>query len=120
LFVPLAGAAPLARDGRAKLLAIASPARTAAAPDIPTGTEAGFPALLQEGLLGLFGWRGMPSGTAETLASEAQSAMTALAGRLTARGQSVRPERLQDLGGLLRAERTRLAALARDFPQPPA
>jgi tripartite-type tricarboxylate transporter receptor subunit TctC len=120
LFVPLAGAAPLARDGRAKLMAVASSARAAAAPDTPTGTEAGFPSLLQEGLLGLFGWRGMPPGTAEMLASEAQSAMTALGDRMTARGQSARSERLQDLGGLLRSERARLAALARDFPQPPA
>jgi hypothetical protein len=90
------------------------------APDIPTGIEARFPSLLQEGLLGLFGWRGMPPGTAETLASEAQSAMAALSDRLTARGQSPRQERLEDLAGLLSAERARLAALARDFPQPPA
>ena len=120
LFVPLAGAAPLVRDGRAKLLAVASQARVVAAPDTPTGMEASFPSLLQEGLLALFGWRGMPSPTAEMLASEALSAMAALGDRLTARGQSVRPERLQDFAGLLRSERARLAALARDFPQPPA
>jgi hypothetical protein len=62
----------------------------------------------------------MPPGTAEMLASEAQSAMAALGDRLTGRGQSARTERLQDLAGLLRSERARLAALARDFPQPPA
>ncbi len=76
-------------------------------------------AVAYKGLLGLFGWRGMPSGTAEMLAAEAQSAMVALGDRLAARGQTARPERLGDLGGLLRSERARLAALARDFPQPP-
>lgn len=116
LFVPLAGALPLVRDGRARLLAVASASRAAAVPETPTGAEAGFPALRQDGLIALFGWRGMPAATAALLAEEAQAAMASVRDRLAARGQVARTERLEAFGALLRADRMRLAALARDFP----
>ncbi|MCB4822377.1 tripartite tricarboxylate transporter substrate-binding protein [Roseicella aerolata] len=118
--VPLATALPLAREGRARLVATTGRGRAAAVPEVPTAAEAGFPALWQEGMLGLFGWRGMPPALAEALAREAGGAMAAIGGRLAARGQAARPERLQDFAALLAADRARLGALAREFPLPPA
>jgi hypothetical protein len=56
----LAAALGRARGGRVRMLATAARARAPAAPDLPTAAEAGFPGFWVEGLLGLFGWRGMP------------------------------------------------------------
>ena len=41
--------------GKVKILAITNLKRAAAVPDLPTGTEAGYPALALDGLIGLFG-----------------------------------------------------------------
>lgn len=120
LFAPIASGLPLLREGRLRLLATAGRARSAAAPDAPSVAEAGFPALLQEGTIGLFGWRGMPAEIAASLAAEADAAMAPLGERLVARGQAPRPERLRDFAALLAADRARLGALARAFPPPPA
>ena len=46
--------------GQARILAVTSPEREPALPDIPTVSEAGFPEMEIEGLSGLFGWRDMP------------------------------------------------------------
>jgi tripartite-type tricarboxylate transporter receptor subunit TctC len=119
LFVPLARALPLIRDGRAKVLAVANGTRLTAVPEIFTGLEAGYTSLFQERLVGLFGWCGMASARAEMLASEAQSTMAALSDHLPVRGQSPSPRRLQALNALLRSERAPLAGFVRDFSPTP-
>jgi tripartite-type tricarboxylate transporter receptor subunit TctC len=50
---------PALQTGAARLLAVTNNARAAAAPDVPTANEAGYPALTVEGLFGFFGWRDM-------------------------------------------------------------
>ena len=57
---PLASALPLAREGRIKLLAVTTPERSAAAPDLMTAAEAGHPELTVEAPLGLFGPNTIP------------------------------------------------------------
>jgi tripartite-type tricarboxylate transporter receptor subunit TctC len=116
LFVPQAGALPLLRDGRVRLLAVAGNDRNAAVLDVPTSKEMGFPSLFLEGLIALFGWRGMPTQSMELLAREANTALASLDDRLMARGQIARRERLADLASLLRSDRARFAALLREFP----
>jgi tripartite-type tricarboxylate transporter receptor subunit TctC len=51
--------------GKVKLLAITNLKRAAAVPDLPTAIEAGYPALALDGLIGLFGPKNLPPGTAE-------------------------------------------------------
>ena len=59
--------------GKVKLLAITNLKRAAAVPDLPTGTEAGYPALALDGLIGLFGPKNLPPGTAERIAADVQA-----------------------------------------------
>src|SRR4051812_4856047 len=59
--------------GKVKILAITNLKRAAAVPDLPTGTEAGYPALALDGLIGLFGPRNLPPGTAERIAADVQA-----------------------------------------------
>jgi hypothetical protein len=56
--------------GKVKLLAITNLKRAAAVPDLPTATEAGYPALALDGLIGLFGPKSLPPGTAERIAAD--------------------------------------------------
>ena len=45
----------LHRTGKLRILAVTGPARLIAAPEIPTAVEAGFPAMISQQLIGLFG-----------------------------------------------------------------
>jgi len=58
----------LHRAGKMRVLAATSPTRLAAAPDIPTATEQGFPGLTVIGSLGLLAPAGTPTGIIEQIA----------------------------------------------------
>jgi tripartite-type tricarboxylate transporter receptor subunit TctC len=58
----------LHRSGRMRVLAVTSPTRLPAAPDIPTATELGFPSLTVRGSIGLLAPAGTPSGIIEHVA----------------------------------------------------
>ena len=51
--------------GKVKLLAITNFKRASAVPELPTAIEEGYPSLALEGLIGIFGPRNLPTGTAE-------------------------------------------------------
>lgn len=114
----LAGALPLVRDGRLRLLAVTNPTRSPAAPEVPTAAEAGFPALENEGIHGLFGWRGMPGALRAELAAQAWETMTepAAVERLRAAGMEPRgASSPAAFAAVLVAGRARWAALAREY-----
>ena len=56
----LAIVTPLKQAGKIKILATTGRQRAPSTPDVPTVTEAGYPALLMESIGGIFGPRGMP------------------------------------------------------------
>jgi tripartite-type tricarboxylate transporter receptor subunit TctC len=58
----------LHRSGKMRVLAVTSPTRLAAAPDIPTAAEQGFPGLTVIGSLGLLAPAGTPSQIIEQIA----------------------------------------------------
>ena len=64
---------PQVQSGRARLLAVASDVRVPLAPDVPTVTEAGFPELRMDGLVGFFGKRGMPDTLRDRIASDVRA-----------------------------------------------
>jgi tripartite-type tricarboxylate transporter receptor subunit TctC len=53
----------LHRSGKIRVLAVTSPNRITAAPDIPTAVEAGLPGMIAQNFIGLFA----PAGTPETI-----------------------------------------------------
>jgi tripartite-type tricarboxylate transporter receptor subunit TctC len=64
------------RTGKMRVLAVTSPARLAAAPELPTAAELGFPGLTVRGSIGLLA----PAGTAKDIVEQiAQAARTAVA-----------------------------------------
>src|SRR5438094_433564 len=64
------------RTGKLRILAVTSPARLSAAPDIPTAVEAGVPGMISQQSIGLFA----PAGTPEPIIAQiAQVTRVALA-----------------------------------------
>ena len=66
---------PQIQAGRVQLLAVSSTKRVSMLPDVPTITEAGFPDLTFDGLVGVFGQRDMPLVLRERIASDVREAL---------------------------------------------
>jgi tripartite-type tricarboxylate transporter receptor subunit TctC len=101
--------------GKVKILAITNLKRAAAVPDLPTGTDAGYPALALDGLIGLFGPRNLPPGTAERIAADVQAvaADPAIGPRLAATGQQLDPGGTAEFAAAVDAQRKGIAATAK-------
>jgi tripartite-type tricarboxylate transporter receptor subunit TctC len=101
--------------GKVKLLAITNLKRAAAVPDLPTATEAGYPALALDGLIGLFGPKSLPPGTAERIAADVQAvaADPAIGPRLAATGQQLDPGGTAEFTAAVEAQRQSIAATAK-------
>jgi tripartite-type tricarboxylate transporter receptor subunit TctC len=115
--VPLAPALPLAREGRIRLVVVTNRTRAVAIPEVPTAAEAGVPALEIEGLLGLYGWRGISDAARAELAAQAQQTLAdpGVAERLRAAGMEPRgPSTSADFAAELGTIAARWAALARE------
>jgi len=101
--------------GKVKLLAITNLKRAAAVPDLPTATEAGYPALALDGLIGLFGPKSLPPGTAERIAADVQAvaADPAMGPRLAATRQQLDPGGTAEFAAAVEAQRQSIAATAK-------
>ena len=89
-------ARPQVEAGKLKVLAVTSSKRAPTLPNIPTVTEAGFPDLLLDGLVGFFGGPDMPLSLRERIAADVRAAGSGdpiIAERMNLTGQ------LLDLGG---------------------
>ena len=94
---------PQVQSGRARLLAIASDVRVPLAPDVPTVTEAGFPELRMDGVVGFYGKRGMPDALRDRIASDVRAVANdpGIRERLAAVGQAARPGTAAEFAALL-------------------
>ena len=61
--------------GKLRILAVTSPARLIAAPDIPTAVEAGVPGMVSQQLIGLFAPAGTPKAIIDQIASATRTAL---------------------------------------------
>ncbi|MBD0275698.1 MAG: tripartite tricarboxylate transporter substrate binding protein, partial [Acetobacteraceae bacterium] len=113
----LAAALGAARGGKARMLATAARTRAPAVPDLPTTAEAGFPDFRVEGLLGLFGWRGMPEAVRDGLSAQVREVLLepAIVERFGAAGMQARGSTAAAFAGEIAEHRRRWAALAREF-----
>src|SRR5438876_2658934 len=63
------------RTGKLRILAVTSPTRLIAAPDIPTAVEAGLPGMISQQLIGLFAPTGTPKEIIEQISLASRSAV---------------------------------------------
>jgi tripartite-type tricarboxylate transporter receptor subunit TctC len=111
---------PQAQANRARLLAVASPRRAAATPEVPSVAELGFAELTMEGLCGFFGARGMSVATRAQIAADVMTVANepAVRQRLAAIGQTVHPATPAEFAAFLADKRERLIVLARTAGMP--
>src|SRR5215831_17401621 len=115
LSTSLAVVQPLSKAGRIRVLAVTSRQRAPSAPDVPTATEAGYPALTFSSIGGLFGPRGMPDKLRENIAADVQKAAEdpIIAQRLGDTGQIMSALGPADFGARVQEQRDTLATLAK-------
>lgn len=107
---------PQLQSGKIKLIAMANTVRAPSEPNVPTVGEAGYPALALDGLVGLFGPPGMPLELRERITADIRAVADAtVADRLTITGQLMNIGGPAEFGKSIEAQRTTVAAFARDL-----
>ena len=106
---------PLIQAGKLRLLAVTSRKRVGIAADIPTVAEAGYPYLGLDGLIGMYGPRGMSMALRESIAADVRTVVEAdptIAIRLAATGQVVDLRGPHEFAAGIKEMRDQLAAIA--------
>ena len=106
---------PQVQANRIKLVAINGPDRTTLFPDVPTAVEAGVPALRMEGLVGLFGPRGMELGLRERIAADVLAVIAdpEIAERLIGTAQALNPGGPAELAASVDEQTEQVAGIAK-------
>jgi tripartite-type tricarboxylate transporter receptor subunit TctC len=101
--------------GTIKMLAMTNQARAPTAPDIPTATQAGYPALAFDGLVGLFGPPTMAAALRERIAADirAVAADPSVEPRLIQTGQILNPSTPAEFATAIEQQTGKLAAIAK-------
>jgi tripartite-type tricarboxylate transporter receptor subunit TctC len=107
---------PQVQAGKVKLLAVTNTARAATIPDVPTVSEAGYPELALDGLVGFFGPPSMPDRIRDSIAADVREAIDPLVEeRLSLTGQVPNFGGPADFAAAIEQQRARLAAAAKDL-----
>lgn len=114
-FISLQGAGSNVGGGRLRALAITAPKRLAAAPDVPTFAESGYPSFGANQWYGLFAPARLPADIVAKLNSAAKEAMTShdVADKLIAVGTQPAPDTPEEFAAFLKKEITNWSAVAK-------
>jgi tripartite-type tricarboxylate transporter receptor subunit TctC len=105
---------PQLQAGKIKLLTMVNTVRAPTEPNVPTAAEAGYPTLTFDGLVGLFGPRGMPLGLRQRIASDISSIADAtVADRLTVSGQIMNIGGPEEFAKSIEEQRAKVAEFAK-------
>ena len=107
---------PQLEAGKVKLLAVTNTARAAVVPDVPTVTEAGYPDLALDGLVGFFGPPTMPEQLRNGIAADVRETIDAVVEeRLNLTGQIPNFGGPADFDADIAHQRARIARAAKDL-----
>jgi tripartite-type tricarboxylate transporter receptor subunit TctC len=106
---------PQVDAGKVKVIALMNKQRAASLPEIPTATEAGFPSLTLDGLVGLFGPKKMSAELRDRIADDVVDAAgdPDFAQRVAATGQVVRPGKSAEFASEISEQRNRIEEAAK-------
>ena len=106
---------PHVQTGAVRLLVVTSSARIAAAPDVPTSAEAGYPLLSVDSKVGFYAWRDIPTTLRDRISEDVRRALDdpALAQRLLAMGLTVAPGDAEAFSRALERQRGQVHEIAR-------
>jgi tripartite-type tricarboxylate transporter receptor subunit TctC len=107
---------PQLEAGRIKALLMTNSVRAPTLPQVPTATEAGYPELAFDGLVGFFAAPGMALEQRERIAADVRAVTDAtIEQRLIATGQIVNLGSPMEFAAAIADQRARLAAIAKDL-----
>jgi len=108
---------PQTEAGRIKTLVTTGRERASILPQLPTGIESGFPVLEVEGLVGLFGPKGMPNELRNKIGADivATAKDPAISARLNATAQVVNPGGPQEFAAAVERQRAQIAKIAQEL-----
>jgi tripartite-type tricarboxylate transporter receptor subunit TctC len=109
---------PQVEAGKVKLLAVTNNARAPTMPDLPTVTEAGYPDLALDGLVGFFGPADMPDTLRDRIFADVRETAAAdplIAERLTLTGQIPNIGGPAEFHAAIEDQRARVAAAAKEL-----
>ncbi|WP_376094242.1 tripartite tricarboxylate transporter substrate-binding protein [Roseomonas sp. CCTCC AB2023176] len=114
--LPVHTALPHARDGRLRVLAVGSEARSAAMPEVPTFAEAGFPGVLVDLWFGLLAPAGLPEALRRRMNADLNGWLgeAGTAEALRAQGMTPTPATPEAFGELIVRDHVRWATVIRD------
>jgi tripartite-type tricarboxylate transporter receptor subunit TctC len=112
---------PQVLAGKVKVLAVTNHERAPVLPDVPTATEAGYPSLEFDGLVGLFGPPEMAADVRSKIADDikAVAADPVIVERMTATAQIVSPGNGAEFAASIAQQRAQVAAVAKLFGNKP-
>jgi len=113
---PLPAAFPMLRDGKLRALAVATPKRAYALPDVPTMAEAGLPQYQSDSWFGFIMPAGAPKSIVDRIASEAVKIVGTAdtRERFLKQGAEPRAAGADAFAKLMREENARLAKVVRE------
>jgi tripartite-type tricarboxylate transporter receptor subunit TctC len=114
---PLPAIMPLVRSGTLKALAVASPKRAEALPEVPTSAEAGFPQYRSESWFGIIAPRGLPRSLVSRINADTASVLKEPATREKIVRQGAEPSfnTPEEFAKMQRDEYAELGALIREI-----
>jgi tripartite-type tricarboxylate transporter receptor subunit TctC len=106
---------PHVQGGRVKVIAVNGHDRTTLLPGIPTANESGFPALEVEGLVGLFGPRGISNALRQRIGADvvAVAGDPTIAERLAGTAQVPNPGGPGEFAAAIDSQRAQIATIAK-------
>ncbi len=106
---------PQTEAGRIKVLAVMGRERAPSLPEIPSADEAGYPSLEMEGLVGLFGIKGMSEELRERIAADIIAAEhdPSVEAKLNASAQTPNPGGPKEFAESIARQRARIATIVK-------
>jgi len=103
-----------AKTGNGRILVVLNRQRFPLAPEVPTIAEAGHPELTLDAIVGVYGWRGIPSELKERISADirAVGADPDIAARLIAGGSTVTTGTPADFAATIEDQRAKVAVFA--------
>jgi tripartite-type tricarboxylate transporter receptor subunit TctC len=117
----LATVLPQVPGGKIKILALTNRERARVLPDVPTVTEAGYPTLRFDGLVGLFATSGMPLELRERIAGDVRAVIAdpAVAALVASTGQVISPGTPAEFAQSIEEQLTAFMAIAKSLDLQP-
>lgn len=112
---------PQVAAGKVKVLAVTNHSRASVLPDIPTTSQAGYPSLDFDGLVGIFGSPELPAAARARIARDVAVVAKdpAIVAKMTATGQIMMPGDGKEFAASIDQQKAQVAAVAKLFGNKP-